>query len=317
MAAASFANYSVSFSPRPLCSSNSSSKPLKSLSLVLPIRRQSSGKSTHGVLSSQFRRRSFRAASKVAETDQKMINGDEENQTQESNPGVKIDPQNLPAMRNLIKAYKNAHLEGDEKTVYEMEAAICAVENLKNDLSASFADITTEISVGKDNFLRLKADFENFRKKSEKDRLTFTSDIQGDVVESLLPIVDSFEKAKQQVLPETDKERKIETSYQGIYKQFVETLRSLGVGVVETVGKPFDPAIHEAVAQEESQQFKAGIISEEAGRGFVFKDRVLRPAVVKVSTGSGQAKSNLDSEKPVEQSEVIPDSADNSESQSQ
>jgi molecular chaperone GrpE (heat shock protein) len=64
-----------------------------------------------------------------------------------------------------------------------------------------------------------------------------------DLVQSLLPLVDSFEKANVEVTLETDKEQKISTSYQGIYKQLVETLKSLGVGVVETVGKPFDPLV--------------------------------------------------------------------------
>jgi hypothetical protein len=65
-----------------------------------------------------------------------------------------------------------------------------------------------------------------------------------EVVQSLLPLVDSFEKMNLENNPETEKEQKISTSYQGIYKQLVETLRYLGVGVVETVGKPFDPSVN-------------------------------------------------------------------------
>ena len=146
-------------------------------------------------------------------------------------------------MKMLIQAYKKAILDGDEKSVCEMEAVLCAAENEKNDLSVKFTEITAEIASGKDRLLRLKADFENLRKQSEKYRLNFTSDIQEEVVQSLLPMVDSFENAKQKIKPETDKEKKIDTSYQGIYKQFVEIMRSLRVSVVETVGKPFDPAV--------------------------------------------------------------------------
>lgn len=146
-------------------------------------------------------------------------------------------------MGTLIQAYKEAFIAGDETRAQEIETLICIVENEKTVLSAKIAEITTLLATEKDQYLRLKADFENFRKKTEKDRLNFTSDIRGDVIESLLSIVDSFEKTRKEIKPETEMEKKIEISYQGIYKQFVEVMRSFGVSVVETVGKPFDPSV--------------------------------------------------------------------------
>lgn len=124
---------------------------------------------------------------------------------------------------------------------------ISTIENEKISLVKKVSEIAAEIVSGKDKYLRLKADFDNFRKRSEKDRLTLTSDVQGEVIESLLPMVDSFERAKQQIKPETEKEKIIDTSYQGIYKQFVEILRSLRVAVVQTVGSPFDPSVSRKV----------------------------------------------------------------------
>lgn len=103
--------------------------------------------------------------------------------------------------------------------------------------------LSTEITSGKEKYIRLQADFDNFRKRSEKERLTVRSDAQGEVIESLLPMVDNFERAKQQLKLETEKEQKIDASYQGIYKQFVEIMRNLRVAVVATVGKPFDPSV--------------------------------------------------------------------------
>lgn len=146
-------------------------------------------------------------------------------------------------MGTLIQAYKEAIIAGDETRAQEIETLICTVENEKTVLSVKVAETTTLLATDKDQHLRLKADFENFRKKTEKDRLNFTSDIRGDVIESLLPMVDSFEKTRKEIQPETEKEKKIEISYQGIYKQFVEVMRSFGVSVVETVGKPFDPSV--------------------------------------------------------------------------
>ena len=171
------------------------------------------------------------------------VNGDEDNQVSADRLENKEEQETLPSMKVLVQAYKKAILDGDEQSVSEIEAAICVMEKEKNSLSVKFGEITAEIASGKDKFLRLKADFENYRKRTEKDRLSLTSDVQAEVIESLLPLVDSFERAKQNLNPETEKEKKINTSYQGIYKQFVEIMRSLRVAVVGTVGKPFDPSV--------------------------------------------------------------------------
>uniref|UniRef100_A0A0D6R7E9 GrpE protein homolog n=1 Tax=Araucaria cunninghamii TaxID=56994 RepID=A0A0D6R7E9_ARACU len=103
-------------------------------------------------------------------------------------------------------------------------------------------------------------------------------------------MVDNFERAKMQIKTETEGEETINDSYQSIYKQFVQIMRTLGVSVVETVGQRFDPTLHEAIMREESAEFEEGIIIEEFRRGFKLGDMFLRPAMVKVSAGPGPAK---------------------------
>lgn len=207
--------------------------------------------------------------------------------------GSGVDPkvvngEDFPPMKDLIQLYRTAFLERNEEVLGVVEKAITAVQKEKSTIASQFESITTEITSGKEKFIRLNADLENFRKQTEKDRAKLTSNIRVEVVQSLLPLVDSFEKINLENTPETEKEQKISASYQGIYKQLVETLRYLGVGVVETVGKPFDPSVHEAISREASMQFKAGIVMHEVRRGFHLKERLLRPATVKVSTGSGK-----------------------------
>ncbi|KAK1310929.1 hypothetical protein QJS10_CPA08g00681 [Acorus calamus] len=219
----------------------------------------------------------------VAHSDRQTITGEED---EENVRGGKSN-KNLPGLKILLKSYKEAILDGDEKTVADIGAMIHNIERAKDELLQRSTELTTDVASERVNFLRLKADFENFRKRSDKDRLNLTSDAQREVLEGLLSIVDSFERSKQQIKLETEREKKINTSYQGIYKQFVEVMRSWRVSVVETVGKPFDPSLHEAIARKESKQFKAGIIIQELRRGFVVGDRLLRPADVKVSTGLG------------------------------
>ncbi|XP_021760482.1 uncharacterized protein LOC110725301 [Chenopodium quinoa] len=192
------------------------------------------------------------------------------------------------SVETLTKYYKEAVLAGDYQTITEIETVLLRLETEKNKLEERLSTLTEEITSGKEKFIRLQADFDNFRRRSEKERLSVRSNAQGEVIESLLPMVDNFERAKQQIKPETDKEKQIDTSYQGIYKQFVEIMRSLRVAVVATVGKPFDPSLHEAIAREESEEFKEGIIIQEFRRAFLLGDQLLRPAMVKVSSGPGR-----------------------------
>ncbi|KZV40910.1 grpE protein, mitochondrial [Dorcoceras hygrometricum] len=194
----------------------------------------------------------------------------------------------LSTLKSLIKAYKEAVLVGDEKTIYEIEDVLFAVDKENKELVEKISALSAEMSSGKEKYTRLQADFDNYRKRAENERLLVRSNAQGEVIESLLPMVDSFERAKQQIILETEKEKKIDTSYQGIYKQFVEIMRSLRVTAVPTVGKPFDPSVHEAIAREESHEFKEGIVIQEFRRGFLLGDRLLRPAMVKVSSGPGK-----------------------------
>lgn len=147
------------------------------------------------------------------------------------------------SLKTLFTAYKEALFYGDLRTVSDIEAMIHVLENQKNELEEKVSALLAEITSGKEKYIRLQADFDNFRKRSEKERTTTRSDAQGELIESLLPMVDSFERAKQQIKPETEKEKKIDTSYQGIYKQFVEILRSLQVAAIATVGKPFNPSV--------------------------------------------------------------------------
>ncbi|GMH21820.1 hypothetical protein Nepgr_023663 [Nepenthes gracilis] len=216
-------------------------------------------------------------------------------------PEIEANLKPLPRMEILIKVYKEGVLTGDEKTMSDVEATIHRIECEKNEFVQKISNLSAELASGKEKYIRLQADFDNFRKRSEKERLTTRSDAQGEVIETLLLMVDGFERAKQQIRPETEKERKIDTSYQGIYKQFVEIMRSLHVSAIPTVGKPFDPSLHEAIARDESKEYKEGIVIQEFRRGFILGDRLLRPAKVKVSSGPGKKTAPPPPQKSAEQ----------------
>ena len=106
-----------------------------------------------------------------------------------------------------------------------------------------------------------------------------------------MPIVDNFERARQQLKPESDEAQTLHRSYQGLYKQLVEVLKQQGVSPMRVVAQQFDPKLHEAVLREPSEEFNEDIITEELQRGYHLEGKVLRHALVKVSMGSGQINS--------------------------
>ena len=148
----------------------------------------------------------------------------------------------------LLKSYKEAIASNDESKVAEIESILKSIEDEKIELERKVAVFSEELSIEKSRILRISADFDNFRKRTQRERLSLVTNAQGEVVESLLPVLDNFERAKAQIKVETEGEEKINKSYQSIYKQFVEILESLGVVPMETIGKPFDPLVSSSVS---------------------------------------------------------------------
>ncbi|XP_039136633.1 protein GrpE [Dioscorea cayenensis subsp. rotundata] len=194
------------------------------------------------------------------------------------------------AVLSSLQLYKEALARDDQSKIAEIEAFLLSIEDEKNSLATKVDSLSQELATERDRILRISADFDNFRKRTEKERLSLMSNVQGDVIESLLPVLDNFERAKDQIKAETEGEEKINNSYQSIYKQFMEILTSLGVEAVQTVGHPFDPLLHEAIMREDSMEFEEGIILQEFRKGFKLGERLIRPSMVKVSAGPGPAK---------------------------
>ncbi|KAK9951485.1 hypothetical protein M0R45_006925 [Rubus argutus] len=204
--------------------------------------------------------------------------------------GEDDDKKPVSAIMASLQLYKEALASEDESKVAEIELFLKSIEDEKIGLEMKVASLSEELSAEKVRILRISADFDNFRKRTDRERISLVTNAQGEVVESLLGVLDNFERAKAQLKVETEGEEKINNSYQSIYKQFGEILSSLGVLPVETVGKPFDPLLHEAIMREDSSEFEEGIILDEFRKGFTLGDRLLRPSMVKVSAGPGPAK---------------------------
>ena len=139
----------------------------------------------------------------------------------------------------------------------------------------------------KNQYVRIAADFDNFRKRQSRDQDDLKIQLICKSLSAILPIVDNFERARQQLKPESDEAKTLHRSYQGLYKQLVEVLKQQGVAPMRVLGQQFDPNLHEAVLREPSEKEKEDFIIEELQRGYHLEGKVLRHALVKVSMGPG------------------------------
>ncbi|MEB3213944.1 MAG: nucleotide exchange factor GrpE [Leptolyngbyaceae bacterium] len=161
----------------------------------------------------------------------------------------------------------------------ESEASQAIAEALKQEITA----LKTQLEDQESKYTRMYADFENFRKRTQKEREDMEQSVKCSTLTELLPVVDNFERARSQIKPQTDAEMNIHKSYQSVYKQLVDCLKRVGVSPMRAEGNPFDPALHEAVMREPTAEHPEGTVLEELMRGYMLGDRVIRHAMVKVA----------------------------------
>ena len=135
-----------------------------------------------------------------------------------------------------------------------------------------------------ERLLRKTAEFDNYRKRTDRERIQLSEAAAADLIKELLPLVDDMERALKADLggPETEAIRR---GVELIHKQLLETLRKRGVTAIEAVGADFDPHFHQAVSHEAAEGRREGEVVEEFRRGYMLGDRLLRPAMVKVAKG--------------------------------
>jgi len=138
----------------------------------------------------------------------------------------------------------------------------------------------------KDLYLRSQADFDNFRKRAAREREDAVRYANTSLLERLLPVLDNFELGLDAARQSGDGAEGILQGMGMVQKQLQDFLRDSGVEVIDAVGTPFDPNMHEALGQEPSGEIAEGIVSRQIRRGYKLKDRLLRPAAVMVSKGA-------------------------------
>ena len=166
---------------------------------------------------------------------------------------------------------------GDDSTTYDdPAAALAAITSERDQLAADKAEL-------QDRFLRGQAEFQNFRKRVERERSELFEYASTEAVRSLLPVLDDFERALKAESSDKEYVSGIELIYQRLY----EGLKKLGLEPMDSKGQPFDPQIHHAVEMVETDEAPDHTVLDEFQRGYNFKGRLLRPAMVKVAVQPG------------------------------
>lgn len=129
---------------------------------------------------------------------------------------------------------------------------------------------------------RAQADFDNFRRRTQKEKEELAQYATSKLLTELLSVLDNFERALV-TTPANPESEAFAKGVNMIFRQLDGVLKAEGLTAMETVGQPFNPEYHQAIMQVESEEYEEGIVTEEVQKGYLLKDRVLRPAMVKVS----------------------------------
>ncbi len=160
-------------------------------------------------------------------------------------------------------------------TSSEMEQLSAEVESLKKDL----AQAESKASEYKDNWLRSQAEFQNFRKRLDRDHEMMHNSMKGDIVKKVLPVLDDLERALENRPAENAWANGIEL----VAHKFENILESEGIQKIEALGKEFDPNFHEAISHEPADGAQSGHVIGVVRNGYMLGDRVIRPALVRVA----------------------------------
>jgi molecular chaperone GrpE len=219
--------------------------------------------------------------------------------TGESIEGDRPDPENLDVENSEPIAVVAEVLDADSAdSIDTQEEVITSEVEAETDFEAAFLELRstyaakeqenailkTQSDDRQNQYLRLAADFENYRRRTQKEKDELEVQIKCSTLSELLSVMDNFERARSQLKPANDGEMNIHKSYQSVYKELVDRFKKLGVTPMRPEGQPFDPSLHDAIMREPTKDFTDGTVMEELVRGYLLGEKVLRHAMVKVAT---------------------------------
>ena len=173
---------------------------------------------------------------------------------------------------------ENAEGDPEEKSKSWAEKRAAKKQEKKDKKEDAYKE---QISQLEDKVKRQLAEFENFRNRTEKEKSAMYETGARSVIEKVLPVIDNFERGLATV-PEEQKEDPFVDGMNRIYKQLLTELENIGVKPIEAVGCEFDPNLHNAVMQVESEEYDSGVVAQELQKGYTYRDTVVRHSMVAV-----------------------------------
>lgn len=195
----------------------------------------------------------------------------------------KKDEQKLEEMQQEIdeaEAAQEDAAEGSEEEAPEEAASEgAAMQEEIEALKGQVEKLTGDLQEKKDRLLRLQADFDNFRRRSAKEREEISAVVTQNFCKDMLPLLDNFERA---MAAETKDVEAFQKGVEMIFTQFQEVLKKNGLEQIEAVGQKFDPNFHQAVMRVEDPEREDDTVAQELQKGYMVKGRVIRPSMVQV-----------------------------------
>ena len=175
-----------------------------------------------------------------------------------------------------VEADVQEEAQADDSVLEDMQPGESAAEDKR------YEELAKQAEENQQKYLRAQADFDNYRRRTLKEKEELAQYASMKLIEQLLPIIDNFERALAASEGSSDKDSLVK-GLEMIFRQLSGTLEQEGLKPMNTVGEPFNPDFHQAVMQVQSDEHEEGIIVEEMQKGYILKEKVLRPAMVKVS----------------------------------
>ncbi len=195
----------------------------------------------------------------------------------------KLTTEKNNTLNEEVESQTNDHVELTNKEVETVFAEAAGEEESTTvDSGAEIQALTNKLEEADNRYLRLQADFDNFRRRTRLDIEAGEKYKAQKLVTELLPVLDNFERGLK-IEADNEQTKSLLQGMEMVYRSLVDALKKEGVESIDAVGKEFDPNFHQAVMQVEDESFGSNIVTEEFQKGYMLKDRLIRPSMVKVN----------------------------------
>ena len=210
----------------------------------------------------------------MSEMDEKVLDEAMESSTEENASETKED-ENVTSTEETAETAENADAEASEADSEDPDKKKSFFKKKKDNKDEQIEELTDKVK-------RQMAEFDNFRKRTEKEKSQMYDMGAKTIVEKILPVIDNFERGLAAV-PEDNKEDAFVVGMDKIYRQMLTVLEEAGVKPIEAVGAEFDPNFHNAVMHVEDETLGENVVAEELQKGYMYRDTVVRHCMVKVA----------------------------------